>query len=762
MILAAVLSLLLIPASGAALATPTPGVATAASSPDHVGSTVCGSCHEAELKLWKGSDHERAMQVPKEATVLGDFTDARFLHDSVTSTFSRDGARFVVDTQGPDGKQHRYALAYTFGVKPLQQYLLAFPGGAYQALTVAWDSRPKQQGGQRWFDLYPDDKTPPGDVLHWTGPAHTWNRMCADCHSTDLQSQYDVAKRRYATQWSEVSVGCESCHGPGREHVAWARNPASVVVGASRGLAVALERDSAMWVMAPERGIAYRDGPPRSSAEIHTCAPCHSRRSKLARHVPGRPFLDAFRPELVEEGMYLADGQMDGEVYTWGSFVQSRMFHAGVSCSDCHDPHSGKLRAAGNAVCGKCHAPAKFDTAAHHHHKPGSAGAGCVECHMPVRTYMVVDPRHDHSFRVPRPDLTAALGVPNTCNGCHAERTAEWAATAIAAWNPGKPLRAHFGAAIAKGRRLAAGTRGALLALLNDAEQPAIARATALGLVPAFASEDLVEAVRKARADSSALIRSGAAVAALQVPVEQRVDLVKPLLGDESRLVRIDAARALATARARLDSEVAARVDIGLEEFKEAQRINADQPQAHVALGTLYADLGRAAEAEKAYRTALDLAPYFLPAYVNLADLYRSQRRDDDAEAVLRQGLKKAPDDAGLHHSLGLTLVRRGKTAEALAELQRAAAAAPANARFAYVYAVALNSVGRRDEALKVLKASSAEHPAEPDLLIALATMSRDAGNATEALRYAEQLVREWPSSTGARQLLQTLRPPAP
>lgn len=740
---------------------PTPAAAPTPASAPFVGSVACGACHEKELRLWRGSHHDRAMQLATEQTVLGDFGGKELTRDDVKSTFSRDGKRYLVRTQGPDGKQQSYEIAYTFGVTPLQQYLVAFPGGTYQALTTAWDSRPKEGGGQRWFDLYPDEKTPPGDVLHWTGPANNWNRMCAECHSTNLRSHYAPAERRYDTTWSEINVGCEACHGPGRPHVDWAtqRAAGSEVATPNHGLSVSLVNDGAKWVMTPDRGIAQRDRPRQSHAEVESCAPCHSRRSKIADYTPGQPFMDAYRPALLDEGLYFADGQIDDEVYIWGSFVQSRMFHSGVSCSDCHDPHSGALKADGNALCATCHAPAKFDTPAHHHHARTSRGARCVECHMPARTYMVIDPRHDHSFRVPRPDLTVSLGVPNTCNGCHQERTPQWAAQTVATWSPGKRSPPHFAVAIDKGRRLGQGARDALLALLNDPTQPAIARATGLGLLPAFALEDVVGAVHKAKADDDALVRAAAVTAAMRLPLQARMPLLQSLLADPVRLVRLEAARALAPGRSGLGAEVLKRLDRGLEEYKEAQSLNADQPQAHLALAELYAELGMAAEAEQACRKALEVGPYFVPAYVNFADLYRAQGRDEQAESILRLGLERTPEDASLRHSLGLTLVRRGRSEEALRELQRAHQIEPGSTRFTYVYAIALSSLDRRDEAMALLRQASEQHPAEADLLIALATMYRDAGKPQEALHVAEHLLREWPSSDGARKLRDNLRP---
>lgn len=750
----------------AALGTPmwavenTPTAPPAPQAATYVGSAACGDCHQQQLSQWRGSHHDRAMQAATKATVVANFDNTTFSKAGVTTSFSRDGDHYRVKAQGADGQLRPFDIAYTFGVTPLQQYLIAFPGGAYQALTTAWDSRPKEQGGQRWFDLYPNEKTPPGDVLHWTGPANTWNRMCADCHSTNLRNGYIAGERRYETTWSDLNVGCEACHGPGSQHIAWAkaRTGGSVAPGANVGFALDLvDRSGATWVQSGDTGIAHRSQPRTSHAELDTCAPCHSRRQKIATPQPGGKFLDAYQPTLLDEGMYFADGQMQDEVYVWGSFVQSKMFRAGVTCGDCHDPHNLRLRADGNAVCGKCHVAAKFDSPAHHHHPSASTGARCVACHMPARTYMIVDPRHDHRFGIPRPDLSGAIGAPNACAACHGAQTSEWAAKTIASWNSKAPTP-HFGAAIDAGRRLGHNAAAELVKLIADREQPAIARATALDLLPPFAFEDLLPAIQGAAADSEPLVRAAAATAAMRLPAQARPQLVQALLDDPIRLVRIEAGRALVGSRSLLDADASKRFDRVLIEMKQAHELNADQPQAHVALGTLYAEMGMTADAERAYKTALEVGAYFIPAYVNLADLYRMQGREAEAEATLREGLKRSPDDASLHHSLGLTLVRLGRKEDALAELKRAHEIASDDVRYAYVYAVALNSFDRRDESLRILETMREKHPANADVLIALSTMQRDAGDKAKARQYAEQLRAEWPNSRAARELLQSLQ----
>ena len=452
--------------------------------PGYVGTSTCAGCHAQEHAAWRGSHHDRAMEEANEKTVLGNFADARFTYAGVTSRFFRRDGRFYVNTDGPGGKLADFEIKYTFGVHPLQQYLVELPGGRLQALGIAWDARPKAQGGQRWFHLYPDRKLKAGDPLHWTGIDQNWNYQCADCHSTNLRKNYDDATRTYRTSWSEIDVGCEACHGPGSNHAAWATlDPTARRADASKGLPVALdERRGVTWAIGTATGNATRSAPRPSSREIEACARCHARRGQFDDNWhPGAPLGNAYRIALLEPGLYYADGQMRDEVYNHGSFLQSRMHAKGVTCSDCHDPHSQKLRVPGNAVCGQCHAPSRFDVATHHRHKPGSPGAACTSCHMPTTTYMGVDPRHDHSMRIPRPDRTMALGTPNACGNCHAKNGAKWAADAVARWYPErKSGQQTFAETLAAGDRGAPGAQAALASLATDATVAPIARASAI------------------------------------------------------------------------------------------------------------------------------------------------------------------------------------------------------------------------------------------------------------------------------------------
>lgn len=673
--------------------------------PTYVGRAACVDCHAEQDRLWRGSHHDLAMQEATETSVLGNFNNISFHYAGITSTFFKREDKFYVRTDGPDGKLADYEIAYTFGVTPLQQYLVELPGGRLQALSIAWDARPKEQGGRRWFHLYPDERITHNDELHWTGLRQNWNFMCADCHSTNLRKNYDPTRRQYETTWSEINVACEACHGPASHHVTWAKRQDGweTIDTRSKGLIVALdERQGVQWTLDSQSGAPRRSVPRHTETEIQLCARCHSRRAQLFDDDrPGQPLMDSYLPSLLVEGLYHADGQINDEVYVYGSFLQSRMYRAGVTCSDCHDPHSLALRAPDDGVCLQCHTPEEYETTEHHFHSPGSAGANCVDCHMPAKTYMVVDPRRDHSFRVPRPDLSVALGTPNACNSCHSDKPAAWAAEKLREWYGREPTGyQQYADALHAARSGGVDADVRLLALLRDRDQPAIARATAAMALRDWLSPEALDALRDALGDTDPLVRIAALEALERVPLEPRWQLAQHLLRDPLRTVRALAASTLADVPLEhLAPGERADFERASEEYLTSQRQNADDPAAHVNVGNFYAAQGQADRAEHAYREALTLDPNWVPAYVNLADLLRRQSRDPEGEQVLRAGIARLPQAAALYHSLGLLQVRKKDMQAALASLRRAAELAPEETRYSYVYAVALHSAGRTREA---------------------------------------------------------------
>ena len=739
-----------------------------ASAATFVGSETCAGCHQAETKLWHTSQHKHAMDHATDKSVLGDFSDATFDYYGVKSRFFRKDGKFFVETDGPDGKLAEFEVKYTFGIDPLQQYLVEFPDGRLQALSLAWDSRPKEQGGQRWFHLYPNEDIKHDDILHWTKLNQNWNFMCAECHSTGVRKNYDAANDRYNTTWAEISVGCETCHGQGSHHVDWARDqeswwPFGKHEDKSKGLAVRFdERSDVTWRQDPRTGSPQRNFTPSIlRKEVETCGLCHARRAEFSEEwLPGRWLSDTHVVSGLSRGLYHADGQMQDEVYNYGSFKQSKMFAAGVTCGDCHDPHSGKLKASDDGVCLRCHVSDKYATAAHNHHDAVKASVVCASCHMPTHTYMVVDLRHDHSLRIPRPDLSVKLGTPNACNDCHTDKSAQWAAAAIESWyGPNRESFQNYAEAFHAAWADQPDAAKLLAAVAADGNAPAFARASALTDLAPSLSPANGNLVRAGLSDPDPMVRIGALDMLESVPAIQIWPLASALLSDPSRGVRIRAVSLLAvvpTANQPLaDRE---RFERAAAEFIDAQRFNADRPEARAALGSFLSKRGRPAEAEAEYKAALRLSPQYAPAAANLADLYRGIGREADGKSVLQAALLASPRDAGLHHALGLTLVRLKQSDEALDELRKATELDSGQARYVYVYAVALHSAGRSSEAIAALKGNLVRHPNEHDTLAALISFSRKSGDISSALEYAERLALIVPDAPGLTGLIQDLR----
>jgi Tfp pilus assembly protein PilF len=737
--------------------------ASTAAKATYVGGEACAACHQGETELWKGSDHALAMQTADGTTVRGNFSNATFRKDGVTSTFFKRDGQFFVRSDGPDGQLHEYRIAHTFGIDPLQQYLIEFRDGRNQALSIAWDTRPAAAGGQRWFHLYPKEKIDHRDILHWTGLQQNWNFMCAECHSTGLQKNYRLAEDRFETSWSDIDVSCEACHGPGSGHVAWAQEAQRGRSSADspRGLVFQLKDTSGgSWVLAPGETIARRTKPLASRVEMETCGRCHARGAQIwGDYQHGQPLAETHRVAFLDEALYHADGQIKDEVYEYGSFLQSKMYHAGVTCSNCHDPHSARLRASGNAVCSQCHLPSKYNDPQHHFHTAGTEAAQCVSCHMIKRYYMVVDGRRDHSFRVPRPDLSMKLGTPNACNDCHKDRSAQWASQAVARWyGPDRKGGWHWAEAIHAGRNARADAESLLVRTVEDATTPAIVRATALNLLHRHPGPNALRAVERSLRDSDPLVRRAAVSALTAVEPRTRVALGFPLLRDPIRTVRLEALSTLVgVSRDYFTVAQRTTLDQVIAEYRQAQAFNADRAEAHLNLGALDAQLGKFDAAEQAYHTAIRKQPSFIPAYINLADLYRQQGQEDRVEQTLREALKADPRNGDASHGLGLSLVRQKRLRDAIPELAKAVQRRPDVPRYAYVYGVALHEAGDTRRALDVLKRAHERHPADREIVVALAEYHRAAGDRKAAIAWARKLVEMSPEDAQARRLLQAL-----
>lgn len=719
-----------------------------ASSPDprisihngFVDETACASCHQDQAAAFKRSHHANAMALANDSTVRGDFNNVRYEHDGIVTTFHRRDARFFVKTEGSDGKETEFEVRYTFAYEPLQQYLVETGAGRLQALDVAWDTT-----GKQWFWLGNDTPRKPGSTYHWTGPFYRWNRTCIDCHSTDPQANFQPATNEYKSTYVATSIGCQSCHGPGAKHVAWA----------AKG----------------QDHPGDQADPGLSRVDANACLACHSRRVRLRDgYEPGKPFLDYFSPALLRSDLYFPDGQIRDEVFEYGSFQQSKMAAAGVTCLDCHRPHEAGLKAEGNALCTQCHTQTKldrfvkqdpsglFDDPSHTHHPVGSAGAQCANCHMPERTYMKVDPRRDHSFVIPRPDLSMTFSTPNACTTCHTDKDDDWAARTMDRWYDfgwrNRPTITHAFAAL-ENRTEAA--EQALRKLVNDRNQPGIIRGSAITRLSQIAGEDVTADIHAASSDPDPLVRLGASEAASNIPPERRLDAIGDLLGDEMRAVRIAAATALGNTPAEVFGSQRPGFEAAVEDLRSYVSSNADFAETQSNYGFFLFGQHRIPEAEGYFKRAISLDPTLEGVHVNLAEFYRAIGQNDKAEQAYAEAISVSPERAELRFGHGLALVRSKRLDDAIVELEQAVRLDPRSPRYKTTLTVALDSIGKTQEALNRLDhwASETSDPAISGLAL---EYSLKLQLLPQALKFAEQLARLRPQDQRISDLIRRLR----
>ncbi|MCP5128436.1 MAG: tetratricopeptide repeat protein [Pseudomonadales bacterium] len=722
------------------------------------GSEACKSCHATEFTNWEGSHHDLAMQLPTADTVLGDFNDATFTYNGTTTRFFREGDEFKVRTDGEDGKLADFTVKYVFGVYPLQQYLLPLSRGRLQALSIAWDARPAAEGGQRWYHLYPDDVIDFKDPLHWTGPYQNWNSRCAECHSTDLEKNYNAADHSFATTFEEINVGCEACHGPGEKHLELAA--ANKLKGAANGGFPTALAQRGEWAWTEGEAIARRSTPLDSRAQVDSCGRCHSRRGTLGEYHYGADLLATHRVALPQPPLYHYDGQVLDEDYVYGSFLQSKMHQQGVVCSNCHEPHSLALRAPGNEVCAQCHQPQSYDTPEHHHHPAQSSGALCANCHMPETTYMGVDPRRDHSMRIPRPDLSVVMGTPNACNSCHVDKNAEWSVNSLRDWGVQfRDTGTHFARAF---QRFDLGDRSVLptlAALANDPSAAPIWRATAMEAVAQGGGREAIQTVTGVLYDDDPILRASAVRSLGFLPLNQRYQLLQSLMDDQVATVRMEVAQSLAGVPLdQVTPAQAAELESLYKWYLDILTLHAEMPETQLQLGVFYLERGELQSAEAAYREALRLNPQLVPAYLNLADLLRGQNRDGEARELMLKVLEFAPDNGPTLHSLGLLETRSGTPDKALDYLRRAAELETDGSRHRFVYAIALHDLGQPKQAIAQLQILLRQLPRSEDVLLALTNYSAELGLREQARRYAQTLVGISPGNQSYQQLLQQLK----
>jgi len=712
---------------------------------EFVGGKECISCHQREYDLWKGSDHDNAMAVANDSTVLGDFNNVEVEFRGKRHKFYKRDGKFFVYTEGISGEMQELQIGYTFGITPLQQYLIPFENGKYQCLPIAWDTDKK-----RWFDMsgmvYSEEDLKPTSWFYWTNQSQNWNGMCAECHSTNLQKNYNLENDSYNTTWSDINVNCEACHGPGSEHLDWAKLPEG-----SRSY------DGNLGLVLNTRNTT-------SKQYIEACAPCHSRRTSLgAEDHRSNDFYNNYRPQLITPHLYFSDGQILDEDYVFASFTQSKMYMHDVRCNDCHDSHSLKLKFDGNLLCTQCHRAEEYDTYQHHFHKyanekgepvknkfgdvvPVGEGALCQACHMPARYYMGIDYRSDHSFRIPRPDISIKYDVPNTCNDCHADKSYQWSEDYIKQYY-GERKKFSYGTVLSEGYLQIEGADTSLMQLINNDLYPEIVRATSIQYLSTYQSKESNELIKSMLDNPEPIIRESAVNAFQENNIMDLISTLSPILDDPIKIVRLAAANRLFE----LDKDFFSdslynKLTLVMDEYYDALLYTSDFSSGRYNLANYYSRKGDLVKAENFYKDAITIDNQFYPTKSNLALLYYNQGKINEAEDLFLDLINNHEEYTEGFYYLGLLYAEQQRYRESAEYLEKAIKQENPNPRVFYNLGLVYQQLNENNKAENILLTGNEITPNNFDLIFALSDFYLKQKSYSIALLYANELKTKFPS----------------
>jgi tetratricopeptide (TPR) repeat protein/copper chaperone CopZ len=708
---------------------------TLSSNNAYVGDKSCVKCHTSEHHQWKQSDHYMSMLPANDSTVKGDFNNVTFTADGITSKFYKKGSKFFINTEGSDGKNHDFEVIYIFGYKPLQQYLVHFPGGRMQVPRLSWDVNKK-----KWFNQYPGQKIPSHDWQHWTGNAQNWNTMCASCHSTNLHKNYDTKTDTYKTSYSIINVSCESCHGAGQKHLGYINGS---------------DYKSGDKVIGSFMKLGKKSG---QLEQINTCAPCHARVSEISpKHIDSKEIMDNYIPQIPDTENFQADGQVDDEDYIYTSFLQSKMYSKGVKCSNCHNPHSTKLKHIDNQMCVQCHIPKKYDTPKHTFHTTGSKGSLCVNCHMPGKIYMGNDLRHDHSFRVPRPDLSVKYGTPNACSNCHKDKSEKALADAVIKWY-GPNRKYYFADDLIPGSKLDSNSEPHLIQLVKNQTIPNIIKATAAFYLGSFNTQTSLNALLSYLNHKDAQVRYRALRSLSSFPPNNWIETVGPLLSDKVRAVRIAATDLFVSLpKDQIPNQYTTSFEAAHKELVSYLRYQTDFSVGNIMFADYYLKIQDYANAESFYLKGLKKDSKINYALLNLSSLYNAVGKNDASLQVLQKALKNDPNNERIYYNLALLYNEMNNTVAAEKSFAKAIALKSQNPRVYYNYGLMLNTQKKFKEAEAVLQKGFVIDPDAPDLYYALTFVYIQTGNTAKAQQTALHLKQLDPSNPNYQELFKNL-----
>ncbi|MBD0835766.1 tetratricopeptide repeat protein [Aestuariibaculum suncheonense] len=690
---------------------------------DHfLGDETCKTCHNSEFKDWQGSYHDKAMQIADSTSILADFKGETFTSQEVTSKFYKKNGDYYVNTEGPDGAYQDYKIVYTYGVTPLQQYIVQFPNGAFQCLSTAWDSVEK-----KWFNLFPDFRVVHDEWLHWTNKGLNWNTMCSDCHSTNVRKNYSLKNDSYDTKYALINVNCEACHGPGKQHVDDVKR-----LGKTYAPTGTMKMTSNI----------------EPKQLVDECARCHARREQFTENYNYQgSFLDHYFPHLIVEPQYYPDGQILDEDYVYTSFVQSKMYKNDVACNNCHNSHSLKLKMEGNALCTQCHVPARYNTSEHHKHEMGTESAACINCHMPGRYYMGNDFRRDHSFRVPRPDLSLNYNAPNACVGCHETKDNTWA------WESFQKLYGtvdslHFSDKLAPGVLGVAHADAGLIDLIHNTSENELVRASALRALSNYDMQQHIDEYITRLNDASPLVRATSVDVLSNINNTDYLNYLLPLLKDPKRTVRVKTFYALAGVNELQIPEEYKEVYTKVKkEFDTYINLNTDFAGGLARKGNYYIKQGNLQQAIFYYEKALEVDNLENNLRLTLANLYYNTGDYKKAEDTFKLIIQQEPEYGPTYYSLALLLAELNREEEAITYLEQTIIKMPEYIRAYYNLSLLYDKLNQPNKAESILAKGLKVDSNNESLLYALAYHYANLNNESKAKNIAKRLVELYPSN---------------
>lgn len=694
------------------------------------GSASCRECHAKFYELWDTSHHAKAMQpfTPELATDITTMPESVTIKDKAYQYGSDETGGWVTETF-PDGTSKKHLIAYTLGGKNMYNFMTLLERGRLQILPLAYD-----RNDHRWFDNTSDmlikrhfsEEEAINLSLDWTDRQWAFNTACFDCHVSQLKKNYDVETDSYMTEWGEPGIGCETCHGPGEEHI-------RVCKEAGEGN---VPKDLKLLRWKEDMNAKQRD---------ESCAACHAKHQPISDSFePSDRFFDHYDLTAYENTDYFADGRDDGENYTYTLWLANPCMQAGeLECTYCHTS-SGRFRFKDepNKSCLPCHAQRVANVEKHSHHAKDSKGSQCNSCHMPMTRFTSMN-RSDHSFRPPTPATTIEFNSPNACNLCHKDKDAQWADKNVREWHGehGQDKALKRGHMIKSAREDDWRQLPEILAYMETDDCGPVTTVSLLRLLPNCQNPDKWPAILKQADDKDPWVRSAAAFSLTYEPTPETTDLLLGMLTDDFRVVRHRATEAL-LARGFARTEAAqtdTRWTKAVKEYEGSLGLWADRWSSHFNKGIFYENIGKPQLALDSYEKSISLRDDVAGPLINAAMSYARQGNMPKATTLITKALKAEPENAMVNVNAGLLEAELGDIVQAEKHFRAALAANPGAAQAAFNLGIMLCNRGDTDEGLEMARTAMDRDRMNPRYLNTYAYYLNHTGATEDAIELLKE-----------------------